>query len=71
MLLRERERRRGLRFQAQQFAESGQYQSWREVEAALLRGGRLGAADALAEPSIRLMLDRRCASARRTAARNG
>lgn len=64
MLLRDKEKRERLRLQARQLAETGRYRNWEEVEGALTRAGREGAAMALHAPFTRLSLDVRCALAR-------
>lgn len=65
MLLRDKELRQRLRFQARQLAGTGRYQNWQEVEHALTRAGRQGAPHALRAPLVRLTLDIRCALTRR------
>lgn len=61
--MRERERHNALLFQARHLAETGRYQTWREVEAALVSSGRDGVPQALSEPNVRKMLDKQCANA--------
>lgn len=64
MLLRDKEKRQRLRVQARQLAKTGRYRNWKEVEGALTRDGRAGAALALSARLTRLTLDIRCALAR-------
>ena len=64
MPLRDKEKRRRLRFQAQGLAKTGRYRNWEEIAAALKREGREGNGKALNAPLTRLTLDIRCALAR-------
>lgn len=61
MLVRDRERRDRLRYQARQLAGTGRYKGWEDVERALTRAGRKGAEQALSAPLVRFMLNFRCA----------
>ena len=65
MLMFERERQRLLRSQARELANSGRYANWREVELALLGRGRELAPQALQSRFVRLLLNARCAHAKR------
>ena len=65
MLRFEEERQRLVRSQARQLANSGRFNNWREVETALVGKGRHLAPQALHNRFVRLLLDARCAHARR------
>ena len=65
MLLFERERQRLVRSQARDLANTGRFNNWREVETALVGKGRNLAPQALHNRFVRLLLDARCAHARR------
>jgi hypothetical protein len=65
MLLFERERQRRVRSQARTLANTGQFNNWREVETALVGQGRNLAPQALHGRFVRLLLNARCAHARR------
>lgn len=65
MLRFEQERQRLVRSQARQLANSGRFNNWREVETALVGKGRHLAPQALHNRFVRLLLDARCAHARR------
>jgi hypothetical protein len=64
MLIRDKEKRQRLHFQARQLAKTGRYRNWEEIESALTRAGRDGAGKALRAPLLRFMLNVRCALAR-------
>ncbi len=61
--MRERERRSALLFQARHLADTGRFQTWREVEAALVASGRKDVPQALFATHVRKMLDKQCANA--------
>jgi hypothetical protein len=65
MLLFELERQRLVRSQARELANTGRFNNWREVETALVGKGRHLAPQALHNRFVRLLLNARCAHARR------
>ncbi len=68
MLPREQERRRSLIYRAGLLADTGHYDGWRDIEAALLSAGREDASRNLASAHIQYALNRRCARAKRSLA---
>lgn len=61
--MRDRERHSALLFQASHLAGTGRYQTWRDVEAAMVSSGRKGVAEALSDVHVRKTLDKQCANA--------
>lgn len=65
MLPIQRERERRLRFQARQLANTGKFATWPEIEKELTLKGRKLVPEALKGRVVRIMLNARCAHARR------
>ena len=66
MLPREQERHRSLIYRAGLLADTGHYDDWRDIEAALLSAGREDASRNLTSAHVRHALNRRCIRAKRS-----